>query len=75
VAAVGVLAVVAGAAGAVPVAGSVFAGSVVVVTCDASPEATTNATATPARPTKKIAVTTAIGQRQLPGERTRVVAA
>jgi hypothetical protein len=73
--AVGVVAVVAGVVGVVVVGGSVLAGSVVVVTCWASPETATNAPATPPRPSRKIAVTTMIGQRQRPGGTTRVVAA
>jgi len=72
---VGAFAVVAGAVGVVVVGGRVLAGSVVVVTCWASPEAATNAPATPPRPSRKITVTTMIGQRQLPGGTTRVVAA
>jgi hypothetical protein len=59
----------------VPVAGSVFGGSVVVVTSDVSPETATNAAATPPRPSTKITVMTMIGMRQLPGRSTRVVAA
>ena len=62
-------------AGAVPVAGSVFGGFVIVVTCDVSPETATNAAATPPRPSRKITVMTMIGMRQLPGRRMRVVAA
>ena len=62
-------------AGAVPVAGSVFGGFVIVVTCDVSPETATNAAATPPRPSTKITVMTMIGMRQLPGRRMRVVAA
>lgn len=62
-------------AGAVPVAGSVFGGFVIVVTCDVSPETATNAAATPPRPSRKITVRTMIGMRQLPGRRMRVVAA
>jgi hypothetical protein len=72
--AVGVVAVVAGAF-AVPVAGRVFGGSVVVTTSDASLVEATNAAATPPRPSRKITVTTMIGMRQLPGRRMRVVAA
>jgi hypothetical protein len=73
--AVGVVAVVAGAVGVVVVGGRVLAGSVVVVTRWASPEAATKAPATPPRPSRKIAVTTMIGHRHLPGGTTRVVAA
>ena len=62
-------------AGAVPVAGSVFGGFVIVLTCDVSPETATNAAATPPSPSRKITVTTMIGIRQLPGRRMRVVAA
>jgi hypothetical protein len=62
-------------AGAVPVAGSVFGGFVIVLTCDVSPETATNAAATPPSPSRKITVTTMIGMRQLPGRRMRVVAA
>ena len=62
-------------AGAVSVAGSVFGGFVIVLTCDVSPETATNAAATPPSPSRKITVTRMIGMRQLPGRRMRVVAA
>jgi len=71
---VGVVAVVAGAV-AVPVAGSVFGGFVIVTTSDVSLDAATNAAATPPRPSTNSVVTMMIGTRQLPGWRMRVVAA
>ena len=61
--------------GAVPVAGRVWGGLVIVTTSEVSPETATKAAATPPRPSRKIAVTTMIGTRQLPGGRMRVVAA
>jgi hypothetical protein len=75
--AVGVVAVGVDAvfAGAVPVAGSVFGGLVIVRTSDVSLETATNAAATPPSPSRKITVMTMIGTRQLPGGRMRVVAA
>jgi hypothetical protein len=77
VVAVGVLAVGVDAVlgGAVPVAGSVLGGLVIVLTCDVSLETAMNAAATPPRASRKITVTTMIGMRQLPGGRMRVVAA
>jgi len=61
--------------GAVPVAGMVSGGLVIVTTSEVSPETATKAAATPPRPSRKITVTTMIGTRQLPGGRMRVVAA
>jgi hypothetical protein len=61
--------------GAVPVAGRVWGGFVVVTTSEVSPETATKAAATPPRPSRKITVTTMIGTRQFPGGRMRVVAA
>ena len=61
--------------GAVPVAGRVRGGFVVVTTSEVSPETATKAAATPPRPSRKITVTTMMGTRQLPGGRMRVVAA
>jgi hypothetical protein len=77
---VGVLAVGVGAvegfgAVAVPVAGRVFGGLVIVLTSDVSPETATNAAATPPSASRKIAARIMIGTRQLPGRRTRVVVA
>ena len=60
---------------AVPVAGSVLGGFVIVLTSDVSPETATNAAATPPSPSRKMTVTMMIGTRQLPGRRMRVVAA
>jgi len=60
---------------AVPVAGKVFGGLVMVLTSDVSPETATNAAATPPSASRKIAARIMIGTRQLPGRRTRVVAA
>jgi hypothetical protein len=62
-------------AGAVPVAGRVFGGLVMVWTVDVSLETATNAAATPPSRSTKIAVMMMIGTRQLPGWRMRVVAA
>ena len=72
---VGVDAVEGFGAVAVPVAGSVFGGLVIVLTSDVSPETATNAAATPPSARRKIAAKIMIGTRQLPGRRTRVVAA
>jgi len=60
---------------AVPVAGKVFGGLVMVLTSDVSPETATNAAATPPSASRKIAARIMIGTRQLPGRRTRVVVA
>jgi purine-cytosine permease-like protein len=60
---------------AVPVAGKVFGGLVMVLTSDVSPETATNAAATPPSASRKIAARIMIGTRQLPGRRTCVVAA
>jgi purine-cytosine permease-like protein len=73
--AVGVDAVDGVGAVAVPVAGSVLGGLVIVLTSEVSPEAATKAAATPPSASRKIAVTIMIGTRQSPGRRMRVVAA
>ena len=73
--AVGVDAVEGFGAVAVPVAGRVFGGLVIVLTSDVSPETATNAAATPPSASRKIAARIMIGTRQLPGRRTRVVVA
>jgi hypothetical protein len=72
---VGVDAVEGFGASAVPVAGKVFGGLVMVLTSDVSPETATNAAATPPSASRKIAARIMIGTRQLPGRRTRVVVA
>jgi hypothetical protein len=73
--AVGVDAVEGFGAVAVPVAGRVFGGLVIVLTSDVSPDTATNAAATPPSASRKIAARIMIGTRQLPGRRTRVVVA